>query len=161
MARRRGRAPSQYARRAPAREPYDYILIVCEGGKSEPNYFRRLRKLCNLSNANVLITSADGTDPVSIVKYAQANYDDHDKVYCVFDRDGHANYNDALRMISESDLGRTGKLTAITSVPCFEIWILLHFQYTTAPFNNVGGRSACERVIGEVRKHFADYNKGH
>ena len=35
---RQRRGPESYKRRGPVREAYDYVLIVCEGAKSEPNY---------------------------------------------------------------------------------------------------------------------------
>jgi len=38
------RRPESYRRLSPQREPYDYVLIVCEGEKTEPNYFYGLRK---------------------------------------------------------------------------------------------------------------------
>ena len=159
--RRRGKLPADYRRRGPVRQPYDVILIVCEGGKTEPNYFRRLCAVCGLSNANVRITPADGTDPVSIVRFAEKEFDEHDRVYCVFDRNGHDNYNEALKLVANSQLGKRGVLRAITSVPCFEIWVLLHFRYTTAPFNKTGSQSACNSVLKEVKKEFAEYTKGH
>jgi hypothetical protein len=119
MARRhRGKRANDYARKAPVKDPYDVVLIVCEGGKTEPNYFGRLCKVCGVTSANV--TPANGTDPVSVVKYAISQYDDHDRIYCVFDRNGHPNFDEAVMLAAQSNLGRKGKLTTITSVPCFE-----------------------------------------
>jgi hypothetical protein len=85
----------------------------------------------------------------------QLNNDGFDRVYCVFDRDSHANYVRALQRISQST-----KLVAINSVPCFEIWVLLHFKYSTAPFNAVGTQSACARLIKEVQEFLPRYAKG-
>jgi hypothetical protein len=157
------RRADSYKRRGPQREPYDYVLIVCEGGKTEPNYFRRLRDVYRLNSANIEITRADGTDPVSVVKFTEARLiqGEFDRAYCVFDRDGHANYSEALQIVANSQNGKNGRLRAITSVPCFEIWVLLHFRYSSAAFNSAGSQSACDRVVAEVRKHFADYSKGH
>jgi hypothetical protein len=100
MARQRGgRAPKTYARRRPVREAYDSVLIVCEGAKSEPNYFNRLRNVYRLSSANVRITPAGGSDPMSIVSFAEDELASagYDRAYCVFDRDGHANYPQAIQ----------------------------------------------------------------
>lgn len=152
------RRPDSYRRRGPQREPYESVLIVCEGGKTEPNYLNGLKLAHRLSNANIRVTSADGTDPVSIVRFAErlANRDDgYDRVYCVFDRDGHANFQQALGMVRQ--LG----YIPIISLPCFEIWILLHFVYSTAPYNNARGQSACDLVVKEIKKHFDVYSKGH
>ena len=55
-------------------EPYDRILIVCEGDKTEPTYFSRLIKFLELSTANVHVIAADGSDPKSVAKSAIAQY---------------------------------------------------------------------------------------
>jgi hypothetical protein len=106
---------------------------------------------------------ADGTDPMTIVSFAEdeASRETYDSIYCVFDRNGHANYDAALRRIANSKQGKTGKLTAITSWPCFEFWILLHFRYSSAAFIATPGESACDKVVGQVRRHLVDYSKGY
>src|SRR5882724_5542356 len=134
----RGRKRDSYARKGPQREQYSTVLIVCEGGKTEPRYLGQLCARYRLSNANIRITPADGTDPVSIVSYAIAEMNGFDRAYCVFDRNGHDNYADALRQISTSKEGREGRLFSITSWPCFEVWVLLHFLYSDAPFQKTG-----------------------
>jgi hypothetical protein len=156
------RRPESYARRKPTREPYDSVLIVCEGEKTEPNYLTDLRADYRLSNAKIRITSSDGTDPVSIVRYTESVLarERFDRAYCVFDRDGHSNYEEALQIVRTCQSGRAGLLRAITSVPCFEIWLLLHFAYSSAPFNKAGKLSACDQVLRELRKHIAEYGKG-
>ena len=161
---RSGRRPNSYARRGPQKEPYDLVLIVCEGEKSEPAYFKGLRIRYRLSSANVHVMSADGTDPMSIVTFAENEIaraaDKYDKAFCVFDRNGHANYDEAVARIDNSPNGRAGKLRAITSWPCFELWILLHFRYSTAPFNSTASESSCDKVIRELLRFFPEYAKG-
>lgn len=39
---RKARPPSSFQRRAARRAPYAKVLIVCEGEKTEPNYFKGL-----------------------------------------------------------------------------------------------------------------------
>ena len=86
---------------------------------------------------------------------------EYDKAFCVFDRNGHTNYDAAMTRIANSPNGRTGKLKAITSWPCFEIWLLLHFRYSTAPFNRAGSESSCDRAIKELLTFLPQYTKGH
>ena len=163
MARHKPRPAKSYRRKVAIREPYDVVLIVCEGEKTEPEYLKGLQRTCRLSNANITILPGDGTDPISIITHAHKLYrqadDAYDRVFCVFDRDGHVNYQQVLDQVAQSPLGKKGKLVAITSVPCFEFWVLLHFEYTAAPFTAVGGKSACDRVIEKVRAHFPGYQK--
>ena len=81
---RQRRGPESYKRRGPVREAYDYVLIVCEGAKSEPNYFNHLRHAYRLSSANLRVMSADGTDPMSIVSFAERQLKEmkYDRAYC-------------------------------------------------------------------------------
>jgi hypothetical protein len=164
MAPRRSlRRAAEYRRRGPSRDPYDVILIVCEGAKTEPNYFEGLRTRHRLSSVNVRIVHPPATDPMSLVNRAIEELDrdrELDRVYCVFDRDGHQNFEAAVRTAADCNHGRNGKLVVVASIPCFEIWILLHHRYTTAPFMSAGGRSACERLVREVQQHYGGYAKG-
>lgn len=157
------RRKESYARRAPVREPYDTVLIVCEGEKTEPNYLNRLREVHRLSSANIRVVPAPGSDPMSVVTHAETELErgDYDCAFCVFDRDSHANFNAAIEKINASMAGKAGKLSAIVSWPCFEVWVLLHFIYTTQPFSSSGGRSPCENVIRTICKHFPEYTKGY
>lgn len=153
---------ASYARRGPVMEAYDYVLIICEGAKTEPNYFQGLRTAYGLSSANIVVMSPDGTDPITIVKAAEENLRaEYDRIFCVFDRDGHANYHEAIKRVADSGHGKSGKITAVPSWPCFEFWLLLHFKYTSAAFEAGGGRSSCDQVLRELRDHLPDYVKGH
>ena len=66
---------------------------------------------------------------------------DYDAVFCVIDRDGHTTFHQALARVRQTILNRRSgtrkigkaRFEAITSIPCFEFWILLHYDYTTAP----------------------------
>lgn len=91
MARRKSRSSNTYCRKEAIREPYDVVLIVCEGEKTEPGYFEGLKKAHRLSSANIKVVSGEGSDPVSIVKHAlrECQKGGYDRVFCVFDRNGH------------------------------------------------------------------------
>jgi hypothetical protein len=159
---RSGRSAKTFARRAPTREPYDFVLIVCEGTKTEPNYLGGLRAAYLLSSTNIIILHSGATDPRSIAEFtlAEMGREPYDRAYCVFDRNGHQTYDEALRLIAVSSEGRSGKLVAITSWPCFEVWLLLHFTFTSAPFTSSASRSAGDKVLAELMKHMAKYQKG-
>ena len=62
-------------RKGGTRPPRSITLIVCEGEKTEPEYLRRLRNALGLNAANISITPANGSDPVSIVRHAIQAYD--------------------------------------------------------------------------------------
>ena len=67
MARRR--SDRQIARRGPTREPYDRVLIVCEGERTEPLYLRELADHYRLSTANFKVVGR-GADPKTVVREA-------------------------------------------------------------------------------------------
>jgi hypothetical protein len=157
----------QLRRRGPTRAQYDRVLIVCEGSKTEPNYLREMVSHHRLSTANIEITGDGGSAPKSVVEYALELFEndpDYDSVFCVFDCDGHPTYQQALTRIRDKTLiRRNGKLKigearfeAITSVPCFEYWILLHYKYTTAHMSRYADLEPRLKAIPEL----ATYAKG-
>ena len=152
-------------RRVARRDPYDKILIVCEGEKTEPNYFNGVRDYYGLNSANVEICGDSGSDPLSIFRYAKQRYreerdagDTFDRVFCVFDKDSHPQYDEALQIITAQTPYDT--YFAITSVPCFEYWLLLHFIYTTKPYSPLPGNSVGNQVLADLQKYLPDYQKG-
>ncbi len=162
---RKAKSASEFARKKGRRVPYARVLIVCEGEKTEPNYFNGLKDHLALNNANVVVTGECGSSPVSIFEYAMKSYQDEqrtgdpfDKVFCVFDGDVPKAYQQALNKIATAKPKDT--FVAITSIPCFEYWLLLHFDYTTAPFRAAGKKSAGDRVVDELRIRLPGYQKG-
>ncbi len=171
--RRKQRGAKSLQRKKPKREPYDYVLIVCEGSKTECRYLQDLVADLHLNSANIRITGNCGSAPISVVQAAidWFNADrDYDRVYCLFDRDDHASYQQALDRIATTRLKRTNgrkingqaRFKAITSIPCFEYWLLLHFEYTTSPFAPTAQASPCKQIIAilEKKQYLAGYTKG-
>jgi len=152
-------------RRKALRKPYDKVLVVCEGAKTEPHYFHGLKDHYRLNSANIEIRSGGGADPLSIFNFAKRRFldekadgDRFDYVYCVFDKDIHGTYERALEEIQRATPRDT--FVAINSVPCFEYWLLLHFENTTKPYAPLPGNSACNQVLTDLRKYIPCYSKG-
>lgn len=143
------------SRKAPKREPYDLVLIVCEGEKTEPFYFQSLIAFEKLSSVNIAIISGNGSDPASVVKTARAKIKDQekylpfDKVYCVIDRDSHATFQQAQDMVRDD-----GKIQLIVSYPSFEFWYLCHFVYSRSPITRAGSKSAGDNCISLLNTHW-------
>lgn len=162
---RKARAARSFRRKLARRAPYDMVLIVCEGEKTEPNYFRALIDDLQLNTANIKIAkNKAGSSPRNVVDTARKEYKkekDYDAIYCVFDKDQHPSYNEALDIIRrEKARGRRGcPMYAIASIPCFEFWLLLHFIYTTKRFDT-GHGSICANVISDLKVHIPGYGKG-
>jgi hypothetical protein len=158
---RKVRRAASLRRTAAKRDSYDTVLIVCEGEKTEPYYFKELRDDLRLSHFNIEITgSSQGSAPINVVNHALQNHKNYDKTFCVFDQDQHSSYQKALDKIRKRENFRKHSVTAITSVPCFEFWLLLHFRMTTRQFAAVSG-SICDQVIKDLKNDLPDYHKGY
>lgn len=164
------RQPGQTGRRAPMREQYDKVLIVCEGKKTEPNYFRGLIQWHDISSVNIHISGDCGSAPPSVVTHgidlyraAQELGEPYDRVYCVFDRDSYhlpsqnKVYQQALDQIQRAMPASV--FFAANSVPSFEYWLLLHFCDTRQTFVAQGKASVGDMVEKALRKYWVDYEK--
>ena len=163
---RKARKAEDLTRRKAKREPYAKVLIVCEGEKTEPFYFEGLISHYQLNSANIEVTGECGSVPINIVEHANQRYqqedragDAFDKVYCVFDKDRHETYDAALENIARCSPPDT--FVAINSVPCFEYWLILHFHYTTRPYENLPENSGANQLLGELLEVMPEYKKGH
>lgn len=149
------------------KEPYKTVLIVCEGEKTERLYFEELKRNLRLSSANVIVANGEGSAPINIIDFAIKYIEktgEIDEVYCVFDRDEHSTFDASLKKIDEyrpkRDSKSKPKFNAITSTPCFEFWLLLHFCYTSKPYTKSHHKTAAEKVIVEQKKYLPSYSKG-
>ena len=165
------RQQTQLERKRGRRASYDRVLIVSEGSKTEPNYFREIRAAHRLHTANVEVQPSNlGTAPIQVVKYAQALFENGDrhkniqrrafeKVYAVFDRDNHDSYLDALNLAASldgklmNDIKQPVVFQAIASVPSFELWLLLHFEDIQSPLHR-------DVVMRRLKLHISGYDKG-
>ena len=158
---RKARQFREFQRRHPKRASYDRVLIVCEGSKTEPNYFRELVDHLKLNTANVEIDGDSDPSPKSVVAYAKRRYQqegDFDRVFCVFDKDEHSTYHQAVRELASAEL--TPVFAPITSVPCFEYWLLLHFIFTTKPYARSEFYSPGQHVLRDLKVYLPEYSKG-
>ncbi len=162
---RKAKTAKELQRRVAKRDAYKKILIVCEGEKTEPNYFEDARDYYRLNTVNVEVRGDCGSDPMSIVNFAKQRFreekdagDPFEQVYCVFDKDGHAKYAQALSTLASAT--PHGVYFAINSVPSFEYWLLLHFIYTTKPYTALPGNSSGNQVLTELKGYIPDYEKG-
>lgn len=167
----KARQAAQLARKLGNRAEHKRILIVSEGSKTEPNYFKEIRKKYRLHNTNMQVQhSRYGTSPLQVVEYAEhlfLNGDDllgiqpraFEEVYAVLDRDSHLNYQNALsKALSlngtlRNDNKQLISFESVASVPCFELWLLLHFVDVLFSINR-------NDAYRELRRYLPSYNKG-
>lgn len=161
---KREKSKKDLERKKAKRSSFEKVLIVCEGEKTEPNYFKELKDYYQLNTANVVVDGNCGSDPWSVYQHAQrlvnmakVDNDPYDKIFCVFDKDKHTSYQKTITAIFNKK-----NFTAINSVPCFEYWLLLHFVYTAKPFSASGNKSICDRTNEQlkIKGRLPDYQKG-
>lgn len=127
------------ARRAEWLDPKpDSYLIVCEGSKTEPLYFNELAEFIRIElegrvdvpKIPTIEVSGEGEGTVALVHKAieirnRANFV-YQHVWVVFDKDDFKDFDEAI------SLARENAIEVAWSNPCFEFWILLHFEYVDA-----------------------------
>lgn len=162
---RRKKTQKKLQRSRAKQSSYDRVLIVCEGEKTEPNYLNELIGEFRLNSANIKVDGSSDSSPDRVWVYAKRLYqksvnqgDAYDRVYCVFDQDQHAHYQRTIEEINRSK--PVTVFRAITSVPCFEYWLLLHWRDSARPYYSVEGKSSCDGVLAELKRQMPDYCKG-
>lgn len=108
------------SRRVGLREIRQRFLIVCEGERTEPNYFRAFR-------VPGMVVEGVARQARQLVERAieLRDADEYDQVWCVFDRDDvpAGQFNEAIALAD-----REGMYVAYSN-EAFELWYLLHFHY--------------------------------
>ena len=132
------------------------ILIAAEGkNKTEKTYFSNFED--GKKSYNITYARGNNTDPLKLVKMLIKEIDelkldlqDDDVAYCIFDTDVDPNKN---KIIEEAiQFARKNNIKIITSSPCFELWFLLHYDYTTANMDS-------EEVIKRLKEYYPKYEK--
>lgn len=136
------------------RQPREVVVIFTEGLSTEPRYLELLKQKFRLANVKIRPV---GCEPKKLVKEAKKYAENLDnpeaQIWCVFDHDGHPQYASASAdaLSSEYKLAR--------SVPCFEIWLSLHFKFSTAPLGDsktVIKSALCRHIPGYDKTDLPD-----
>lgn len=124
MPRKKENSRGYSPRKVNTREVRQRFLIVCEGGKTEPNYFRSFRVPKDVVEIEV---QGLGENPSRLVQSAKElnKQDDYDQVWCVFDRDAWTvvDFNNAIKNADEQGF------RVAYSNEAFELWYVLHFEF--------------------------------
>ena len=113
-------------RRGDLRSQHLNYLIVCEGEKTEPNYFKAIVETRNSSVISVDLEGI-GSSTVKLVKEAirlrDKDKNKYDRVWAVFDKDDFHDFNKAIELANQNNI------KTAWSNEAFELWYVLHFQY--------------------------------
>jgi len=145
-------------RRKPQLTPRARILIVCEGKVTEPTYFEEMARQ-ERARVEVVVKGHSGVPKTiveravqlkkeadNVAKHEKDDFLKYDEVWCVFDIDEHPNIPDAIQQAKAHGLG-----LAISN-PCFELWVLLHFQDQRQHLERNHVAEYCRRHIPRYKK---------
>jgi len=156
----RNGAPARVSIRRPIKRT---VLIVGEGKETEPNYFRGLKQEDAVkARFAVTVKKGPGWSPVRIVEHAinlknaaTSRGEDYDEIWCVLDVEGHTKRQSLNKA---ADMARENGITLCLSNPCFEIWLLSHFERKARAYYD------CDAVVVRLntfwqKHHRQDYRK--
>lgn len=110
---------SKFSRAVETKNALPSILIVCEGQRTEPNYFK------SFPVVNKTVIKGTGRNTLSLVDYAisEKKKGDYDQTWCVFDEDSRTqDFDNAIKKCSSNDI------FPAYSNESFELWYVLHFE---------------------------------
>lgn len=128
------------------------ILIVCEGSKTEPNYFGEFNKKKRGLYVFDLEFSGGGISTKKVVeeaielkKQADMKNDPYDRVWAVFDKDDFpdADFNAAILKAESNHIG------CAWSNEAFELWYLLHFHNRVTPMSRTEYKNAISNAVND------------
>lgn len=149
-------AREEHKRKQDVRNKRMYYLIVCEGAKTEPNYFEGLKQDLpkGVLTAYQIDIEGTGRNTQSLVEEAErlkAAYEKNttraiDKLWVVFDKDSFdaESFNNAINYCMAHGIG------CAWSNEAFELWYLLHFHY----YNNAISRKDYQDLIEQNLQPF-------
>jgi hypothetical protein len=118
------------------RAPRKTVVVFCEGRRTEPEYLEALRRDPAIKEVAAVDLRIDvqgsGCVPLTLVRRAVEARDrasrqeaEIDEFWCVFDVEWPKNHPDLTRA---QELARNNNIRLAVSNPCFELWLILHFQ---------------------------------
>jgi hypothetical protein len=129
-----------------------YFLIVCEGEKTEPNYFKGFPKRIGKIVYDIQFDGG-GISTLKVVEKAielrDKSTQKYDRVWAVFDRDSFkaSSFNSAILKAAANGI------ECAWSNQAFELWYLLHFHNRVTPMHRDEYKKAIENAINEKIKN--------
>ena len=159
--------PMPSHRKSAVRGAPNFHLIVCEDLKSGRFYLEDLVDSMQLSSVKVEVMSSArvaGTDPQTVVTFAQNKLSENRKiqeVFVVFDGDS-ALLGGIDKQRFDAAIAKSAslpKMEAFVSTPCLEFWFVLHYEFRDTAYErrNVDGRwTFCGHVCEGLGKKISD-----
>ena len=134
------------SRRQGVREVKQSFLIVCEGEKTEPDYFKAFRMTAATVKAvgEAMNTMTLVNKAISIREADKAKKRFYDQCWVVFDKDDFPakDFNQAIQYAEKNGF------RVAYSNQAFEYWFLLHFNLYQGPIHRNQYKDMLEKLIG-------------
>ena len=133
------------------------ILLVVEG-TTEKIYFERLKGVERYSSLKIRPDLPKHSNLTTLLDYAKNEQKSgaYDYVWLLFDRDVLQTQNlpkSTLELINNPEKLKGQGIDVADSMPCFEIWFLLHYCLPKQTYQNQ------DKLIEELRKYIPNYCK--
>ena len=158
-------ARQETSRKQDIRAKRRYYLIVCEGTKTEPNYFNGLKKNLPPGVIDTVDLEVEGTghNTLTVIDDAQKISTRlerlsgrlFDEVWAVFDRDSFPDQNFNNAIAKGQDVG----IHCAWTNEAFELWYLLHFQFFQHGMPRTDYKSLIERELSKKLRRSYTYQK--
>lgn len=139
------------SRKVNVREVKQRFLIVCEGAKTEPNYFKKFRV-----PKTVIDVKGVGENPSrlvqSAIKLKEEADEEYDQVWCVFDRDDWPpqDFDNAIYKAESHNL------KVAYSNEAFELWYVLHFEFLNTGIPRIDYITKLTKILGKKYQKNSD-----
>ncbi|MEU3112871.1 RloB family protein [Micromonospora chalcea] len=128
-------------------------MIFCEGKNSEPDYINGLKRLPEIANntaLNLELHPEQGV-PLTLVEMAADRLADPevDECWCIFDVEWPKNHPNLIRA---KQLAQGRGVGLVISNPCFELWLILHYDRCNKFINTAEAESLSRKLDGRTGK---------
>lgn len=130
------------------------ILIVCEGTKTEPNYFSAFKELNRGTVVYNIEIEGRGENTIQVVDRAielrdkaKKSENEYDRVWAVFDKDSFPNNKFNAAIIKARD----NSISTAWSNEAFELWYLYHFQNITTEMSRTEYKNCISQKVNNSK----------
>lgn len=156
----RGTGARPLKRKVATRKPRKTLVVFCEGERTEPEYLNALKRQPSVRDVAAVDLRVEagqgGSVPrtlVSMATEARSRATDEDaeidEFWCVFDVEWPRNHPGLGEAIGQA---HANGIEVAVSNPCFELWLILHFQDHAAWLDNTQARRLRSQLDGSGDK---------
>jgi len=127
------------------------FLIVCEGKKTEPNYFRKFPEKPEVyDRIDIFGTGYNTTslvnEAIRLKNEAQKRGEPYIEVWCVFDKDDFS----VDQFLAAIIIAGKNQIKCAYSIEAFELWYMLHFNFYDTALSRDQYKEKLTELLGKI-----------